>query len=166
MAVYCVALPDEEIVAALRDARSVLIDGCPSCPTIRYALDGDLPLGAITIRGIESIGTRNEVDRLTRLLTTRNRNVESWIPRIPGHLCEIDRDQLRKASRRHRPVDAIVDLSCEAGKKNVEDGFQGAKAICAMRAKGLISFPAIRKLNKLFPDHDSVSIYPFQPRPD
>ena len=166
MAVHCESLPDEEIVAELEDARSVLIIGCPSCPTIRYALDGDLPLVAITITGIQSTGTRKEVDRLTRLLTTRDRNVESWMPRIPGHLCEMDRDQLRKASRRHQPVDAIVVLGCEAGKENVADGFQGAKAICAMKATGLISFPAIRKWNKLFPDRDNVNIYPFQLLPD
>jgi len=162
MAVCCVPLSDEEVVAELGDARSVLIIGCPSCPAIRYALDGDPPIVAIAITGIQSIATRDEVDRLTRLLTARNVDVESRLPRIPAHLCEVDRDRLRKASRRHQPVDAIVVLGCEAGKENVEDGFQGAKAICAMKAKGLISFPAIRKLNKLFPDHDKVSIYPFQ----
>ncbi len=162
MAVYCEPLSDERILAQLGDARRVLIIGCPSCPAISYALDGSSPVVALTINGIKSNGIKNEMDRLTQLLTRKGVHVEYWIPKFLGHLCEIDRDELRTVSRQYQSIDAIIVLACGAGKENIEDGFKGARKVCAMEAKGLVSFPIVRKLNRLFPDREEVSIYPFQ----
>jgi hypothetical protein len=162
MAVYCEPLPDEEIIAQLGDARSVLIIGCPACPSIRCALDGSSPIAAVTMTGVQAVGTKSETDRLIQLLTGKGLDVESWILKIPELLCEIDRDGLRKASRKYQDMDAIIALGCEVGRDNISDSFKGAKIIGAMNAKGLISFPAIRKLNKFSADKGNVKIHTFQ----
>ena len=166
MAVYCEPLSDEKIFDQLGHARRVLIIGCPSCPAIWYTLDGGSPTAAVTITGIQSISVKNEIDRLTQLLIRKSVLVESWITKIPEHLCEINRDCLRKVSKQYQCIDAIIVLGCKAGKENIEDSFRDVKTICGLKARGLISFPLVRKLNKFFPDRTNVSIHPFQFLPE
>lgn len=163
MAVYCAPRTDADVFAEIGDTKQLLLVGCPSCANMSCAIErsDDRAIIRLTATGLKAVCMRDEMLRLGGLIETRGASVDSWLPNLPGGLCALDGKARKKLFDRGRNSEAIVTLSCETGKKNVESILPDRNVVAAMNARGLLRVVTRKKLGQVLIDRDTVDILPF-----
>ena len=163
MAVYCAPRADEDVFAEIGDTKEVLLVGCPSCANMSCAIKrpDDRPVVKLTATGLKAVCMSDELLRLSGLLEKRGASVGSWLPNLPGGLCALDEGARKKLFRQGRDSEAIVTLSCETGKRNVESILPERKVVAAMNARGLLRVVTRRRLGQVLLDKTTVDILEF-----
>jgi hypothetical protein len=165
MAVYCVPRDDEDLFADIGDAKSILLAGCPSCANIGYYMhrEKDRPIIKFTLKGIKSVCTKDEIDRISHLLMQKGVHVVSWLPNYPNALCVLDKGARKRLLNKGQDVDTILAMCCESGQENVANIFPDKELVGAMNAKGLLRGVTRKKLGKFFVDEQTIEILKFTP---
>jgi hypothetical protein len=161
MAVYCEPRTDTDLLDETRDAKRILVAGCPYCANVSYSIHKKLPMFELTPTGLEAVGTRDEIDRLTHLFAQRGVHVDSWLPGFPASLCMLDEEARKNLLDTCEGIDTIITLSCETGTKNVGDFLRGKKVVGGMNARGLLSGVTKTEAGKLLLDRQTVNIKKF-----
>ena len=68
-----------------------------------------------------------------------------WLPSFPFGICSLNAIKRKQLFKACQDVDMIISLTCEGGKKNIEDILGGTPVVEGMNAKGLIV--SIAKVN-------------------
>ena len=98
------------------------------------------------------------MDRISSLLQQKGKIVEKLVYNFPAALCGLDDKASRKVKVKSKNLSTIVTLSCTLGKEKIEDLFPDKKIIGGMDIVSIFGVTIIRKLNKLYVDHDKVII--------
>lgn len=163
MAVYCVPIEDDRLLEQIRPAGRVLLVGCPSCANVCYARhrDSRTPVVKATLAGLKATSVLREARRLAEILKGEGVETTLWVPNYPAALCALDQGGRNKLIKLARQQDVIVTLSCESGKKNVEEMDTGVRVVNAMMASGILRGIIERKLTSYFLNRESVRVLPF-----
>jgi len=136
--VYLEPGSDKDVLNDIGNCKRVGIVGCPQCANFSFSLNNDLPCYKITPAGRKAVSTRDKIDALMVLFRAKGIDAKFWLPSFHFGICSlnaIERKQLFKACQ---DVDMIISLTCEGGKKNIEDILGGTPVVEGMNAKGLI----------------------------
>lgn len=165
MAVYCVPREDEDIFNDMGEAKLILLAGCPSCANIGYYMhrEKERPIIKFTLKGIKSVCTQDEIERISNLLMEKGVNAVSWLPNYPNALCVLDEGTRKKLLNKGQDVDTILAMCCESGQKNVANIFPDKEIIGAMNAEGLLKGVTRKKLGKFFIDEQTIDILRYKP---
>lgn len=136
--VYLEPRSDEDLLNDIGDFKRIGIVGCPQCANLSFALRNDLPCYKITPAGIKAVSTRDKIDALLESLRARGMDVKFWLPNFPFGICSLNAIKRKQLSKACRDVDVVISLTCEGGKKNIEDILGGTPVTDGMNAKGLI----------------------------
>lgn len=161
MAVYCESRTDTDLLRETEGAKRILVAGCPFCANVSYAIHKEMPMYEVTRAGLEAIGTKDEIDRLTRLLTERGLHVSSWLPSFPASLCMLNEGARKQLADQCEDIDAIITLSCETGAKSVGDILGNKKVVEGMNARGLVAGVTRIEAGKLLVDPQTVYVKRF-----
>jgi hypothetical protein len=124
----------------------------------------DLPVLAITPTGFKAISMKEEVDRLTQLLTSNGLEVNSWVGKYPiVALCVPDVRNRKKIFKKCQDFETVITLCCEAGKKSIESMLPEKRIIAGMNARGIVNALLKSKIvfAKLYIDKSTVNITRF-----
>ena len=165
MAVYYVPREDDDLLADIGDAKQILLAGCPSCANIGYYMcrEKERPMIKLTLKGIKSVCTQDEIDRISHLLMDKGVSVVSWLPNYPNAMCVLDKGARKKLLNKGQNVDKVVALCCESGQKNMESIFHDKEIVGAMNAKGILRGVTRRKMGNFYIDEHSIEILKYKP---
>ena len=158
--IYSELRSDTDLLNNLEDIKKVLILGCPACANIslyiQKAAEGS-PMLKPAPTGFKAVSILEEVDRLKHLFEGKELEVDSWVGRYPTvALCVLDESTRKKIIKKCQNFEAVIILSCDAGKKSVENTLPGKKVIAGMSAKGMVN-AILKSKMKFFKLHIDIS---------
>lgn len=166
--IYCEQYDDEKIINELDGRQKLLIVGCAGCANaslyINRGKDGDTML-ALSMKGYRPLSMLAEVERITDVLQSSRRSIQSWVGRYPLQpACMLNwgaRSQIKEVAADR---DAVLTLCCEGGASNIGDIVGEHKVVKAMRAVGLTrGIPKkLRGMMRIALDRSSVQIVPMR----
>jgi DUF1009 family protein len=135
MPVYSIPLSDEKILQEAADAKRILITGCGACANISCNIYRDRtdPVFRFFLKPVSMIG---EISRLKAVLEENKHEVESII--LMG-LCSGSVQKRKKIMKMAEDQDAVIVMSCTAGKHTVSDAVRGKRIIHGMQVRGFKS---------------------------
>ena len=143
--VYLESRSEKDVVSDIGKCKRIGIVGCPQCANFSFSLKNDLPCYKITPAGIKAVSTRDKIDSLMVLLKGKGIAAKFWLPSFPFGICSLNAIKRKQLFKACQDVDMIISLTCEGGKKNIEDILGGTPVVEGMNAKGLIV--SIAKVN-------------------
>lgn len=142
--IYSEPLNEGELLERLKDARSVLIVGCPLCANISLAYFRDEPAYKLSLVGVRAYAIETETSKLRKELEKRGTEVRTFGFSILGvlsgsncYMTYIKRRMLLKVSK---GVDVVVTLCCTAGHVAIKDTLKGkTRVVRGMKTLGSLS---------------------------
>lgn len=144
MPIYSEPLDKKELLERLKDARSVLIVGCPLCTNISLAYFRDRSAYKLSLFGIKAYAVETETSKLRRELEERGTKVRAFGLSMPSllsgsncYMTYVKRRMLLKASK---GVDVVITLCCIAGHVAIKDILKGkTRVVRGMKTLGSLS---------------------------
>lgn len=128
----------------MKNARSVLIVGCPLCANLSLAYFRDEPAYKLSPTGIRAYALEREASKLRKKLAEKGTKVRTFgfnllsvLLGIPCYTTYVWRRMLLKASS---GVDAVVTLCCSAGHVAIKDILKDkTRVVRGMKTLGSLS---------------------------
>ena len=136
--VYLESRNDKDVVSDIGKCKRVCIVGCPQCANFSFSLKNNLPCYKITPVGIKAVSTKDKIDSLMELLRAKGIAAKFWLPSFPFGICSLNAIKRKQLFAACQDVYMIISLTCEGGKRNIEDILGGMPVVEGMNAKGLI----------------------------
>jgi hypothetical protein len=162
MAVYCEKIKDQNVLDEIGASKKVLVIGCPSCTNISLSIFNDLPFIKYTPTGVIPVNIKNEIDYYSKLFKDKNISFDVWQPKNIDPLCCMHNNMKNKLFEKHKDVDCIIIISCEAGENCIKNVFKNIKTVRTMEAKGILNCSLKSgKINEIFIDKTCYNISKF-----
>ncbi len=130
--IHCRAISDEKLLSQLTESNKILLLGCSLCANISYCIEKDIEMPMYNWL-LNPAAVKKEMKRMKKILEAGGYSVSEL---VILSLCFIRDVDQKKLLRSGELTDTIITLSCEYGKKNIEDILVNKNIICAMHAEG------------------------------
>lgn len=130
--IHCRAISDEKLLSQLTESKSILLLGCSLCANISYCIEKDIEMPMYNWL-LNPAAVKKEMKRIRKILEDEGYSVSELVILSLCFIRDVDQKKLLRAGE---ATDTIITLSCEYGKKNIEDILEYKNIVCAMHAEG------------------------------
>lgn len=132
--IYCEPVSDEALGSELQGADKVLMLGCSLCANISYCIANNMETPVYSGLG-GAVNTKREIKRLRTLLADQGIRSSSM---VLLSLCFLTNGNRRRIARKSAGYPVMLTLSCESGKKNIEEVLPGKRVVSTMKSRGFM----------------------------
>jgi hypothetical protein len=154
-------LEPQDVVASLKDFKSVLIVPCPICPPMSLAMQKNKPFIELFKHGLKTEAFEDYIKSLREPLEQRGIRTDVFTMRTPSPLmCLWTEGQRNRLVKRAEGYEAVLVVGCNSATYTAEDALKDTKCqvFQAMRMKAMANAtPKFR-----FPMKVELDMHPFR----